>query len=41
MAACLNNLTIDTAGSEEEAAEIFEAVQEMEVEAGRGYSVEG
>ena len=40
VAARLNNLRIDTAGTEEEAAEIFVAVQEMEVEEGRGYLVE-
>ena len=36
MAACLNNLTIETAGTEEEAAEGLAAVLEMEVEEDRG-----
>ena len=41
MEAGLNNLIMETTGTEKEAAEILEAVQEMEVEAVRGYSVEG
>ena len=35
-----DNLNIETVGTEEEAAEIFEAMQEMEVKLGRGYLVE-
>ena len=40
MEASLSSLTIETAVTEEEAAEIFKAVQGMEVEEGRGDSVE-
>ena len=36
MAACLNNLTIETAGTEKEAAEGLADVLEMEVEEDRG-----
>ena len=36
MAARLNNLTIETAGTEEEAAEGISAALEMEVEEDRG-----
>ena len=35
MAACLNNLTIETAGKEKEAAEVIAALLEMQVEEDR------
>ena len=41
MVARINNLTIETEGIEEEAAEIFTVVQEMEVEEEREDLVEG
>ena len=41
VAACLHDLTIEAMGTEEEVAEIFEAVQEMEIEEVRGDLVEG
>ena len=40
MVACLNNLTIETAGMEEEAEEGMAAALGMEVEADRGSEVE-
>ena len=36
MLAEINNLTIETAGTEKEAAEVLEAVMEMEIEEYRG-----
>ena len=40
VAACRNKIIIETVGTEEESAEILEAMQEMEVKLGRGYLVE-
>ena len=40
VAAALNNLRIESAGTEEEAAQIFMAVQKMDIDEGRGDLVE-